>query len=91
MGVITDAVTLVNAGNIRNACTGTMCPSEQQGAINNANLIANVSNVSFALAAVGVGVGVAGVVLRPSSDGRKTGLTLTPIVGPGGLGLRGTF
>jgi hypothetical protein len=91
VGVITGAVTLANASSIRNHCSGNQCTADQQGPIDSATTIANVSNVGFALGAVGIAVGVAGVALRPSQQAPKTGVRITPIVGPGAVGLRGSF
>ncbi len=76
---------------IRGQCTNNQCKADQQGPIDSANTLANVSNVSFALGAAGVVVGVIGVFMRPSPKAPKTGVRLTPILGPGAVGLGGSF
>jgi hypothetical protein len=95
IGAITGAVTIANSSSIRASCKGDACPG-QQGAIDSANTLANVSNAMFAIGAAGVVVGITGVVLRakepsaPPTTGATT-VTLTPVLGPTGGGVRFTF
>jgi hypothetical protein len=91
VGAVTGAVTLANAGSIRSKCTNNQCGSDQQSAIDGANTLANVSNVSFGFGAAGIVVGVVGVLLRPGPKAATTGLHLTPLVGPGTVALGGSF
>jgi hypothetical protein len=51
-----------------------------------------VANVGFTFAALGIGSGVVTYLLsRPKPAESKPAASLTPLVGPGALGLRGTF
>jgi len=86
IGAIAGGVSIANTSSIRGSCTGDVCPG-QSGAISSANTLANVSNAMFAIGVVGIGVGIAGVVLRPR-DTNTTALTLTPIATPQGGALR---
>jgi len=92
VGVITGSMTLSKVSEIKSNCMQNVCGTGEQGDIGTANTLANVSNVSFAFAGAGLVVGFVGVALRPSSaPAPRTGLTVTPFVGPGVAGLRGSF
>ncbi len=93
VGTITGAVTLSQAGTLHMSCKNNVCPSGDQINIDAANRVANISNASFAIGAAGVVVGVVGVFMRPGQPARPgaAALTLTPVIGPGVVGLRGGF
>ncbi len=92
VGAITGAVTLSRVGAIRDRCTNDRCGQDQTEAISSANTLANVSNVGFAAFALGVGVGIGALLLARSHEpAAKAGAALTPILGPGVVGLRGSF
>jgi hypothetical protein len=89
VGVIAGGVTLSRAGTIRAQCPDNRCSADQDGAIRAATTTANVANAGFVIAALGAGSGVVTYLLsRPSS---KPGATLSPVLGPTALGLRGSF
>lgn len=94
VGTITGILTLANAGSIRSQCKGAgmppTCPTSEQGSISAVGTLADASDAGFALGAVGLGVGVVGLVMRPREPPRAAA-TLTPIVGPGFVGLGGRF
>jgi hypothetical protein len=90
VGAVTGGMSLSNTSSIKSLCSGNACPSGQQGAIDSATTLANVSNVAFALGAAGVAVGIVGVVLRPRTP-EQDALVVSPFVGPGVAGLRGRF
>ena len=92
VGVITGGITLAQAGTIREACHDNVCAATQTDAISSATTIANVSNVSFVIAGLGVGVGVVAVLVSQSrATPMKPAVAVTPILGPGIIGLRGAF
>jgi tetratricopeptide (TPR) repeat protein len=92
VGAITGAVTLAQAASIRDACTDHVCAASQTDALGSATTLANVSNVSFVVGALGVGTGVVGLLLsQPHAAAPKAALTVTPTLGPGSIGLHGTF
>lgn len=92
VGAITGGITLAQAGTIRDTCGNNVCGASQQDAISSATTLANVSNVSFVIGALGAGVGVVGLVLsQPRASTPKTALSVTPVLGPGILGASGTF
>ncbi|MEP7122703.1 MAG: tetratricopeptide repeat protein [Byssovorax sp.] len=92
VGAITGGITLARASTIRAACHDNFCGVGQTEALGGATTMANVSNVSFLLGGLGVGVGVVALILTPSREpARRPVATVTPIVGPGAVGLRGSF
>jgi hypothetical protein len=68
------------------------CPPAANGDLQAANLLANVSNVTLGVGIAGVALGVVGVVISPRvAQPGASGLTLSPVIGPGVAGVRGTF
>ena len=91
-GAIAGAITLARAGTIRDTCTNDRCGKDQEAEISSATTIANVSNVGFAVGALGVGVGVGALlVARSREPAPRAAAAVTPILGPGVVGLRGSF
>ncbi len=66
-GAITGGLSLSKAGDITEAC-GDTCPPDQEDALDSAIMLANISNVTFGVAAVGVVLGVVGLTLDPGSS-----------------------
>jgi hypothetical protein len=92
VGAIAGGFTLAQASSIRDHCIGNRCDSDQADALGSATAVANVANVGFTIGAIGLAVGVAGLfVARASAPAPKAAATLTPILGPGAVGLRGSF
>lgn len=94
-GAITGGLSLSAAGSVEDLCPGGVCPTQSTLAEANpqndkALLLANVSNVAFALGVVGVGVGVAGIFLSGDKKADQTA-ALRVTVGPTGLGVAGRF
>jgi hypothetical protein len=88
-GAITGGLSWAKTSTIRANCPGHPCPSSQNDAISSANMLANASNATFAIGVAGVVVGVVGIVLsRPKAP---AALRVEPVVGPGGVGVRGAF
>jgi hypothetical protein len=96
-GTITGAISLSQTSSIKDRCNATgACPGDAAEDIKGANTLANVSNISFALGAAGVAVGVVGIFLSRSSGDPKpaaatTSLRITPVVGPLSVGVVGVF
>ncbi len=96
-GTITGVLSLAQASDIKDRCDGTTCPRSAQEDIDSAKVVANVSNVAFAIGGVGVGLGVLGLFLPGEAEpaqappGQVAGLEVEPLVGPGWLGLGGRF
>ncbi|MDI1477644.1 hypothetical protein [Polyangium sp. y55x31] len=91
VGAVTGIVTLAKASEILPNCNGSSCPG-QANALATATTLANVSNIGFGVAVLGLGVGIAGIALAPKREhAPPPAVSVTPLLGPGVLGLRGTF
>ena len=90
-GSVTGALSIADKGSLASQCNGTRCPPSANGTLQNANTFATVSDVSFIVAGVGAGLGLAGFLwLRPSAA-PATSASVRPWIGPGGAGVSGTF
>ncbi len=92
VGAIAGGITLARASTIRDACGDHFCEAGQTDALSSTTTLANVSNVSFVVGALGAGAGVVGLLLsQPHAAAPKAALAVTPTLGPGIIGLRGSF
>ena len=81
------------ASEITEVCNEEHCPATQAANYNRAIGLANVSNVAFSVAALGITLGIVGLVLdadEPTADERPE-VAVEPVLGPGAAGLRGSF
>ena len=88
LGAATGILSLSAASDAKALCAGNVCPPSAQSNIDSSVLLANVSNVSFAVGAAGVVVGVIGVVLRKPTS---SSAALSPYLTPASAGLAGRF
>jgi hypothetical protein len=92
VGVATGAATLAKSGALLKVCKEGRCPVSESGELSAANALANVSNVGFVFGAAGVGVGIAGLLMSRQRDTTAPpGVAVTPVLGPGAIGLQGRF
>ncbi len=90
VGAITGGVSFARAKDLQKTCADNLCPPEQQGDIDQMILLANVSNVSFAVAGAGAIVGIIGLAITdwsPSAEAASLRVEVTA----GGARLLGTF
>lgn len=92
-GAVTGGLALSSWGSISDQCVDDLCPAGSEDDLDRANLLANVSNATFAVGAVGIGVGLVGLFLPSDDDDgdAETGLTVRPLIGPGAIGVTGSF
>lgn len=93
-GAVTGALSLSKTSSIKDNCAGTICPATTAEDISSATTLANVSNISFALGAAGVAVGVVGIFLSGSSGDKRPAsgsIRVMPAIGPGSVGIIGVF
>ncbi len=96
-GAVAGALSLSRANAVESLCPGGACPD--QTALDKATpmnesgfVLANVSNVAFALGVVGVGLGVTGLVLSGREAKKPADSSaLHVFVGPNGALLTGSF
>lgn len=97
VGGVTGALTLSKAGDVKTQCANGVCDPTAKGDLDSANSLATISTVGFAVGGAGVLLSVVGLLLPPShvetsqralqSGERRTSVWL----GPGGMGVRGSF
>jgi hypothetical protein len=92
VGAVTGISTLAKASEILPSCDGSRCAAAQADNIATATYLANASNIGFALAVVGVGIGITGVVYFPGTRAApRPAVSVEPVLGPGMIGVRGAF
>jgi len=96
-GAITGALSLSRASDVEAICPGGTCATQEaldkaKPTNESAYLLANISNVAFAVGVIGVGLGVTGLVLsRGAAKKPDNAAGLQVFVAPNGAWLRGTF
>lgn len=95
-GTVTGILSLNETSEIKKQCDGIRCPSSYRSKIDDANTLANVSNISFAIGGAGVVVGIVGILISgspsPQSAGHGgKGPWIRPLIGLGSAGVAGTF
>ena len=96
-GGVTGSLSLSRVASAKKHCDGNNCRPEAQSDIDGANVLANVSNVAFAVGAVGLGVGVwqfletRGAPSEAPAAAAASGVRAAVSVGPGGVEVLGTF
>lgn len=96
VGSATGLLTLSKASSIKNDCQDNRCPPSREDDGDSAKTLATISNVSFGIAAIGVGVGLYGLLSDEgqeagSPDDRAVSTRVRPIVGLGAVGFEGAF
>ncbi len=89
VGSITGAMSLSAVGAAKLGCNGTQCPPDTYDDISRARSLGNVSTVAFIIGGAGGALAVAGFLLE-KRETKQVG-RVTPFVGVGAAGVRGTF
>ena len=97
VGGVTGALTLSKAGDVKTQCANGICDPAAKGDLDSASSLATISTIGFAAAGAGALCGVVGLLLPRShvetsqtalqSEARRTSVW----IGPGGMGVRGSF
>lgn len=90
-GSVTGILSLNQTNDIKNVCNGNACPTTKRDDINEANTLANVSNISFAIGGAGVVVGVVGILIAGDRKPNKSERWIRPVIGLGSAGVAGVF
>jgi hypothetical protein len=101
VGSVTGLMSISKVNDVKKDCSGDKCPPERQGDIDSARSLGTISTIAFIAGGVGVGVGIAGLILsnksgseRPQGTSASAGRArarVSPVVGPTWLGLDGSF
>ncbi|MGH7293793.1 MAG: hypothetical protein ACRELB_02615, partial [Polyangiaceae bacterium] len=92
-GAVTGAMVLGKHSGLAAKCPNGTCPPDQQSSVDSYDTLGMVSTVGFVVAGAGAALGVTLLLLKPGSDAApaSTGLSFTPVIGPGSLGAIGRF
>jgi hypothetical protein len=94
-GTVAGVLAITHKSAAENRCQDRMCPPPTFGDIDASRTAGNVSTAAFIVAGVGAGVAVTGLVLGLGSQEDKErpphSAYVTPWIGPGSAGLRGSF
>ena len=97
VGGVTGALTLSKAGDVKTQCANGICDPAAKSDLDSASSLATISTVSFAVAGAGALCGVVGLLLpRTHVDSTQSALEsqekrAAVWIGPGGVGVRGSF
>jgi hypothetical protein len=106
VGAITGIVALSNKSDLDKSCTNKQCGVADHSALDSAKRWGNVSTTFFVIGGVGLVVGLVATLAAPKSVGqapapkalalgsstpKKSALSVTPELGPGGVGIHGAF
>lgn len=92
VGSVTGILSISRTSDLSSACPRMTCAPEDDD-YNAANTLANLSNVAFAVGAVGVGAGVVGLIVS-GADGpapKSPRVSVRAAVGPGAVMITGVF
>lgn len=88
LGAVTGYLSMSKTSSIKVKCSDGVCPKSTENDISSAKTLATVSNVSFALAVVGAGVGFYGMTLNKKADSARR---IDVRVGLTGVAVGGAF
>lgn len=91
-GSVTGLLALSKKSDAEKYCDGNRCREEARSDIDGSKTMGNISTISFAVGAIGAGLGVYTLLAPSKPDERmQAGRRFEPIVGLGSLGVRGEF
>jgi len=86
-GTVAGVLSLKRTRAAKEHCTGTKCTADARHDLDEAVKFANISNAGFAVAVLGTGIGLAGILLSSGSS-QSDGTSLHVTAGPGVAMLR---
>jgi hypothetical protein len=95
VGAVTGAMSWSQTSSLSSACPAHTCPPASYSSYDSANSLATIATVSFAVSGVGACLAVISLVVghdersQPASPSAR--LHVSPWIGAGGAGLRGSF
>jgi hypothetical protein len=96
LGGVTGGLAMGAHSTLAGECPGGTCPTDKQSDLDSYHLLGTLSTVGFAVGGVGVAAGVVLLLVQPKSDAAppaaaSSGLSVTPVLGPGSIGAVGRF
>jgi hypothetical protein len=95
-GVTFGVLALDARGDIDRACPDRQCPASERDALGRARTFADLATAGFVLAGIGAASGAILILLTPqakspAASGTTTSRSTSAYVGPGSIGIQGTF
>jgi hypothetical protein len=91
-GAITGTIAILKTHSAENGgCVDDRCPPSTDSALNTASAMATVSTVAFIVGGVGAAGGLIAFLARGHAPPPPTATSVSPWLGPGSFGLRGSF
>lgn len=97
VGAVSGAMSLSQTSSLSSACPGHTCPPSSFSTYDSANSLATVATIAFVAGGVGACVAVVSLVVghedtsEPASTTPSARLRVSPWIGAGSAGLRGSF
>lgn len=92
VGAVTGGVSLSKVSSFSERCVDLSCPPEDEPEADAARALGTASTVSFVVGGVAVAAGVAFTIWAPGVEGDEAqAIVLTPALGPGWVGIGGSF
>ncbi len=90
VGTLSGLLAMQQASELEDKCTGTQCPPDAHGDLDNGRMFGTVSTVAFGVAAVGLTVGIVALLAQDDQPESKPP-PVSPWVGLGSAGVGGVF
>ncbi|WP_437786289.1 hypothetical protein [Sorangium sp. So ce1097] len=89
-GAVGGVLAIGKHGDLSERCPGNRCDPSLQGEVDTYHAMGTLSTIGFVVGAVGVGAGAFLLLTAPRSPGRA-GVWITPVIGLGSAGAKGSF
>lgn len=90
VAAITGGLSFAQAQDVKDQCIDFRCPAELEDEADRSRALGTVSTVGFVVGGAAVAAGVVLTFVRPGGEDASEA-QITPVLGPGWLGLRGRF
>jgi hypothetical protein len=91
LGVVSGVLMLGHRSKLEDGCAGDLCPASLEDEMDAFTTWRTVSFVGYGVGIVGVGAGVALLLTAPRGPSAEQSARVVPWVGPGEIGLTGSF
>ncbi|WP_437300854.1 hypothetical protein [Sorangium sp. So ce426] len=89
-GAVGGVLALGKHGDLSERCPAGRCDPSLKGEIDSYHAMGTLSTIGFAIGAAGVGAGAFLLLTAPSSP-QRAGISITPVIGLGSAGAKGSF
>lgn len=89
-GAVGGVLAIGKHGDLSERCPAGRCDPSLQGEVDSYHAMGTLSTIGFAIGAVGVGAGAFLLLTAPRSP-QRAGISITPVIGLGSAGAKGSF